>query len=221
MRFHQAMKRAGWLYLPIAAAVIIAPSRAGATVLNFAGLATAGSGFNFVGNGYTQSGFTLTGSDLYTWQLSNANLPDLSGADTSLFEYFADASDTLTRVGSGPFTLTSIALAPLIAGPSGSVTVEFTGTFADSSTVTQDCTVNGGSPTALQNCALSGFANVVSVKFEQGTNSGFFAAQDTAYQFDNIAVTAATGTSVPERATLGLLGVSLACIGFARHRRPL
>jgi hypothetical protein len=112
MKLRRAMKCAGWLCFPTIAAVISAPCAALATVLNFAGLAAAGSRFNPIGGSYAQGGFTLSGSDLYTWQSSNANLPDLSAADTSLFEYYADATDTLTRGGGGTFTLTSIALAP-------------------------------------------------------------------------------------------------------------
>ncbi|HTW70953.1 MAG TPA: PEP-CTERM sorting domain-containing protein [Acetobacteraceae bacterium] len=221
MKLPHVVRRAGWLYLSGIAAAIFAPSAAMATVLNFAGLAAAGTGFNFVGSSYTQSGFTVSGSDLFTWQSGNANLPDLSAADTSLFEYYAGATDTLTVTGGGAFTLTSIDLAPLLAGSSGSFMVELIGTFADSSTVMQDCTVNDGSPTMLQTCSVSGFANVVSVGFAQGSNGGFFETQDTGYQFDNVVVTAASGMSMPEPATLGLLGLSLTGIACVRRRRPV
>ena len=43
-----------------------------------------------------------------------------------------------------------------------------------------------GTPPELQTFDFTNFTNLVSLSFTQGTNSGFFAAQDAAYQFDNL-----------------------------------
>src|SRR5579862_6886783 len=112
-----------------------------ADIVNFAALSQAGSTFLDVGNPVIQQGFTFTSNsgDLYVWEASSPNLPSSNVADTSLFEFFAGAT-TLTANG-GAFTLNSIDLAPLIAGGAGSFDVTFTGTRADTSTVSQTCTV--------------------------------------------------------------------------------
>jgi hypothetical protein len=134
------------------------------------------------------------------WGASSPNLPGLNVANTSLFEFFAGSTTTLTEGGS-VFALNSIDLAPLIAGGAGSFTVTFQGTHPDTSTVSQMFTVNDSTPAALTTFSFSSFTNLVSVSFTQGANIGFFGAQGTAYQFDNVVVNA---SSVPEPATIGL-----------------
>jgi hypothetical protein len=183
-----------------------------ADVINFAALSQPGSTYLDVGSSITQKGFTFTSNvgDFYVWEASSPNLPSLNTADTSVFEFYAGAT-TLTANGS-TFALNSIDLAPLIAGGTGSFGVTFTGTYANSSTVSQTCTVND-SPDALQTCSFSNFTNLVSVSFSQGTNSGFFAAQDTGYQFDNFNFTPAATATTPEPAGVLLLGTVLALVG--------
>jgi PEP-CTERM motif len=186
------------------------------TTINFSSLSQPGSTYVSVGN-QTQAGFTISSPALYVWEASSPNLPGLSTSDTSLFEFFAGNTTTMTD-GGNPFTLKSIDLAPLIAGGSSSFTVAFTGTLASSSTVTQTCTVND-SPDVLQTCDFSGFTNIVKLSFAQGTNSGFFAAQDTAYQFDNIDI-AGPATGAPEPGSLALLAIGAAgLVGFSLKRK--
>jgi hypothetical protein len=190
-----------------------------ADVLDFSSLSQSGNSFVDVGNSLTGDGLTFSSGtgDFYAWEASSANLPSGSVADTSLFEYYANAT-TLTSYG-GAFALNSIDLAPLIEGGAGTFDVTFTGTHADSTTISQTFTVSD-SPDELTTFDFSGgFTDLVSVSFTQGTNSGFFAAQDTAYQFDNFNFTPGpTRTVVPEPSSVILLLTTLLAVGFVARK---
>lgn len=208
--------------LLVAVAALPIAAFAGPIDINFSSLSQPGGSYNSVGASVTQQGFTIAGTSLYTWGASSPSLPSLNVADTSLFDFYAGNGDQLTAAGNAPYTLNSIGLAPLIVGGSGTFDVTFTGTFADSTTINQTFTVND-SPDALQTFDFSGFNNVVSVSFTQGSNSGFFAAQNTAYQFDNIDVTPAGSGSgpsdTPEPSSFLLLGTGvLALLGKMRRK---
>jgi hypothetical protein len=192
---------------------------ANAATISFASLSQPGSGLVFEGGSVGADGFTFTSQDgaLDVWGASSPNLPSLSTADTSLFEFYAGSTTTLTDAGS-PFSVSSIDLAPLIAGGSGTFTVEFIGTYADSSTVSQMFTVDDTNPTVLTTFDLSNFTNLVSLEFTQGTNVGFFEEQDSAYQFDNVVVNAGT-VGTPEPGSLVWLGAAFALLLAATARR--
>lgn len=206
--------------LRIAVAAILGgtTSASASTIINFSSLTQPGTNPYSEGVSYTQQGFTFaSGSSLDVWEASSTNLPGLSTANTSLFQFYADATTTLTDAGNAAFTLNSIDLAPLIAGSTGTFDVTFTGTFADSSTVSQMVSVNNA--LGLQTFDLSGFTNIVSVSFEQGTNIGFFAQQDTAFQFDNLVINSSP-TTVPEPRSLPFLAITgFALIGFAVYQK--
>ncbi|MGP0072998.1 MAG: hypothetical protein ACLPWF_13820 [Bryobacteraceae bacterium] len=206
--------------LKVAIAVVLSGcfSAYGSTIINFSSLSQPGSTYFSEGSSYVQQGFTFASTALYTWEASSPNLPSLNAADTSLFEFYAYNTTTLTDTGDAPFTLNSIDLAPLIANGTGTFTVTFTGTLADSSTVSQTFTVSN-TTLALQTFDFSGFTNVVSVSFEQGTNSGFFVTQETGYQFDNLVI-ASSASSVPEPGSLPFLAIAgIGLIGFSGYQK--
>lgn len=192
---------------------------ADSATISFAGLSQPGNGLVSVGGSVAASGFTLTSGDgaFDVWGASSANLPSLNTADTSLFEFFAGATTTLTR-GAGHFDLSSIDLAPVIAGGAATFTVTFTGTHPDNSIVSQTFTVSDSTPTLLTTFNFAGFTDLKRVTFQQGTNIGFFMTQDTAYQFDNV-VASAVPTGVPEPASLAVLAAGGAMLTLLRRRR--
>jgi hypothetical protein len=191
---------------------------ANAATINFSALSQAGSGSTSEGNTYTQQGFVFAdqlngaGNGFSVWQASSPNLPGLSTANTSLFEFFAGSTTLLTETGNVAFTFNSIDLAQYNDLQSaGTFNVTFIGTHPDLSTVTQTVTVNrfAGTP-VLQTFNLVGFTNVVSVSFTQGV-----AASGSAYQFDNLVIDAA---SVPEPGSITLVGAGLAALGLRLRR---
>jgi hypothetical protein len=189
---------------------------AGTVTINFSSLSQSGSGFASVGGSITQQGFTFTSANnaFYVWEASSPNLPSLNPANTSLFEYYAYSTTTLTEGGSA-FNLNSMDLAPLLTGGSGTFNVTFTGTHPDNSTVSQTFTVNDSTPPSLQTFNFSNFTDLESVSFTQGTNGGFFQTQETGYQFDNVVVTG----DVPEPGTLVMLGSGVMGLAGVLRRR--
>jgi hypothetical protein len=211
----------------IAIVLMVSPVITQATTINFASLSEAGSGSTALGNVVTQQGFSFTdllngpfGNGFSVWQASSPNLPGLSTADTSLFEFFAGSTTKLMAASNAPFTLNSIDLAQYNTPQApGTFTVLFTGTRADSSTVSQTFTVNrvAGAP-VLQTFNFSGFSDVVSVAFTQGTTGSSLTG--AGYQFDNVVINA---SRVPEPDTMFLSAFALAGLLVSRqlgfHRR--
>lgn len=193
---------------------------ANADTISFSSLSQTGTGSTSEGNTYTQQGFTFAdqlngdGDGLSIWQASSPSLPSLNTADTSLFEFYAGSTTRLTDAGNAAFTLDSIDLAQYYnLETAGTFNVTFTGTFADSSTVSQTFTVDrfAGTP-LLQTFAFSGFDNVVRVDFTQGV-----AVSGNAYQFDNLVV--APSSAVPEPSSLAMCCGGLAFLIMLSRRK--
>ena len=174
----------------------LAAASASATTINFASLQANPPDPELAGalmlaeTSYTQQGFVIAsiGGRFDVWKLGNSNFPGTSSAATSLFEITAGSETQITYGQNKPFTLDSIDFAPLLSGGSGPFFILVTGILPDESSVTYQFTINN-SPFRLQTVHFpSSFRNVVAVNFIQGTNSGYFQGQETAYQFNNIVV---------------------------------
>ena len=167
-------------------------------------MAVNNSSVNIVGTTYTESGFTVSQvgtqrAPLAVWGTQTSQYP----GSTALFNNTPNGVIRLTQFGGGAFDLSSIDLTSLVGN--NSVPVSFTGTRADNTTVTQSFTTDAVLST-LETFNFNNFTNLVSVDWSQASPY---------HQFDNINVSAAATTAVPEPFTiLGTLfgagyGVSL------------
>ena len=229
------IKACGLLVAFIGVAVLASARPAESSTINFAPLETSGTLVNTCcgalrtqGTSVSIDGFTFTSSNidptsygLSVWDASDPSHPVGGSLATSLLEYAALATTTMTKDGGGTFTLTGIDLTEWGAGMfggTGQFGVTIVGTKSDSTTVSQTFQVlrNAGSP-QLQSFFLTDFDGLTQVTMQQG-----IFASGTAFQFNNLIVDEAA--SVPDGgSTLSLLsvaGLSLAALQrLARRQR--
>ena len=179
----------------------VAPAQA--VVLDFESLAHADSSTTPIGSTYTEKGFTITGGQLSTFGTLESRYP----GSTALFDDAISANIQLAQVGGGAFTLSSIDLTSL--NGDYSVPVTFTGTRADTTTVSQIFTTDASLKT-LETFNFTNFTNLTNVNWTQ--DSPF-------HQFDNININGATSTAVPEPFTV--VGTIIGGTAAFRMRKKL
>lgn len=198
-----------WL-TPLALLCFVPPMASKAQVLDFQSLQMAGGGYQTIGTTYTEDGFTLTETGGFA-TLSSTRTEDFRyQGSTALFDNYGGGFSPvrLTKNDGGTFLLNSIELADLRGGMMNpyAVNVTFTGTKADTTTVTQTFTTDA--VYGLETFTFTGFSDLVNVDFEQSSPY---------HQFDNIVLNNAV--PAPNSLITGLLGVLPGVCLLLRHRR--
>jgi hypothetical protein len=191
------------------------------TTLDFEALSAADATIRSVGSAYSVDGYTFTASV----PSSTGNTPNFNtiGArsssydgSTTLYNGNGLGGTTLSRSDGDLFRLFSIDLAEMPNfDPTGrpvnlgSFALTFVGTKGDGSTVQATATILPFSTSTTLGLPAD-FDNLLAVSWTQGRDG----APSLTHQFDNVRV-----TTVPEPATLFLLGMGLASVGLLRGRR--
>jgi hypothetical protein len=193
-------------------ALAVAPAQA--VVINFESLASGSD--TLQGGLYTESGFEIT-NNLATSGLGSVSYTVIGSGtsrfagSTTLTHTFSGMTTTLTQVGGGAFSLASIELAD-VPNQGFNIPVNFVGNLIGGGTVSQSFTTD--STPGLETFNFSGFTNLASVTLIPTAPGG--AAN---IQFDNINVTAASSTAVPEPFTI--LGTLVGAGGSVALKRKL
>ena len=175
------------------------PGAAAAATVSFADLSVPGTGAASFGATVLHDGFVFSSNmpfgppGLSIWKNDDVGHPAGGAPATSLFEYTAGSTTTMTRADGGTFGLNAIDLTQWGVGLASfppTFTVTFTGLRADATTIQQTFTVANfvGAP-QLQTFSFTNFSDLVSVRMTQGIYQA-----GTAFQFTNLVYV--TGPSV-------------------------
>lgn len=192
------------LILMLMAAVLLQAAAVSAEVIDFESLASDDAGYYEWGTSYTEGGYQLTSDDMFASDGLQSSLY-LGGSTYVYTAYMGEYDIALTSRDGSLFDVSSIDLAELMLPYGGTdVSVTFTGTKADSTTVATTFTLDGsdGWETFLFGDEFSSLTSLV------WNNVADYHA------FDNITVEA---SSVPVPAAIWLLGSGL--VGLAGLRR--
>jgi hypothetical protein len=198
--------------LAVLSIVLAGPSAAGAqSLMTFTPIACATGETNFVPEPYTEAGFTLTTGThaFFTWC---ADSPNYGGP--GMFVNQPGSNVNLTKSDGGTFSIDQIWLAHLNGGTWGAQAFTFTGNLTGGGVILQTFTIGAqaaGNPVFMPFNFDAGWTNLINVSFSPQNYSY--------YQFTNILLDAGPATTVPEPASMALLGTGLVGVFAAARRR--
>lgn len=181
------------------AACLFSLGNAQAALIDFEGFTSSLSNVS-PANPYTEDGFTITPSDSQSAIFDFSNSNSMIGNDSDWFGFGESNTPSLTlSSASGTFDLVDVLLGPSSIG-AGVVDMSISGNVFGGGLLTANFS---GLTTATT--AVLAWTNLVSVSFTSSDDAGI----------DNINVSASV---VSEPAFIGLLGLGLAGIRFARKK---
>ena len=195
--------------LGLLAVGLMAGPAAQAATMTFEGVAPPG-GYVVPVTPCTEAGFQLTNATPSSDGIFDGAYSGANSDGSAVFGWCGDCASpspvviTLTAVGGGAFSFSALDAANL-RFESSTQPLDLVGAVAGGGIVVDQVTIGA----TWQTFALTGFNDVTSVAIF-GPDIG----QDLA--MDNLVV-----NSVPEPATLGLLGLGLAGVGFMRRRKTV
>lgn len=199
-----------------------APARAqSTTTVNFNSLnATDGTGALLVNNCYTESGFSFTGTGVACGTPGTfvAYGPDAAFINSALTNPALSLNNGATSIdisrAGGAFGFSSLQLGTF---DMANANVSFLGTLIGGSTASATCPTVSAMAASLVTCNLSAFAGMSFTSVRMTSTNTF---NEPYVLMDNLVFTpSAAGTTVPEPATVALVGLGLAAVGAAARRR--
>jgi hypothetical protein len=180
------------------AATLVSAAPATVTLEN---IAPSGSFSNYDGSGFTKQGFSFTLDHGHVIDSGYGSYVFNNGSDWLMHD--SPGVFSITRVGNGLFAFSQFDYGHY-GRINATTSVTLTGFYADNSTVTQVL----GFTDSIQTLALSSaWTNLSRVQFVGHGNQAY-----DNFVFDRAA-------TVPEPASLALVGLALAGVGIARRRR--
>ncbi len=175
---------------------------AGLITLDFDDFESNSAGYTYYASPFNTEGFQLTGNFIGN-DYAIAGSGHIDYINSASLITFGDETHTLQQINASSFDLLSLDFTQINALLGNYNNLSFIGNLAGGGTVSQ--MINFDNIFNVQNIAFTGFTNLTSVQFSNGSSQ--------ALQIDNIVLRT---TNVPEPSTLAIFALGI--IGLASRR---